>query len=141
MKNEEKARSDVNKRGKGFCSGNTVQREAFTGTSEALNSLQVKFDCGEGNKGGRFLECLQVTTAYLITKLEGSGDIETSIRNRKAFEPAWTDPVGPNPVATKSMLQAEYSMRAKRVEKLRINLRTAYGLVLGQCTKHLRLQL
>ena len=37
---------------KGFGGGNNVQREAFAGTSEALNALQVKFDCGEGNDGG-----------------------------------------------------------------------------------------
>ena len=35
------------------------------------------------------------------------------------------------------MLQAEYGTRAKRVEKLRINLSMAYGLVLGQCTNYL----
>ena len=38
------------------------------------------------------------------------------------------------------MLQAEYGNIAKRVEKLQINLRTAY-LVLGQCTDYLRLRL
>ena len=43
---------DANKKGRGFGSGNTVRREAFTGTSEALNGLQVKFDCGERNRGG-----------------------------------------------------------------------------------------
>ena len=35
------------------------------------------------------------------------------------------------------MLQVEYRTRAKRVEKLWINLSTAYGLVLGQCTDYL----
>ena len=104
MKNKEKAPSDTNKRGKGFGSGNIVQREAFTGTSEALNTLQVKFDCGEGNEGGQFLECLRLTTAYLSKKLEGGDDVKTLIRNRKVFDPAWPDPVGPNPEATKSML-------------------------------------
>ena len=44
-------------------------------------------------------------------------------------------------VATKAMLQAEYETRAKGVEKLRINLSTAYGLVLGQCTDYLRSRL
>ena len=39
VKNEEKAPSDANKRGKGFVSGNTVWREAFSGMSEALNVL------------------------------------------------------------------------------------------------------
>ena len=43
VKNEEQMSSDINKRGKGFGSGDIVQREAFTGTSEALNTLQVKF--------------------------------------------------------------------------------------------------
>ena len=52
MKNKEKAPSDTNKRGKGFGSRNSVRREAFTGTIKALNALQVKFDCREGNKGG-----------------------------------------------------------------------------------------
>ena len=74
---------------------------------------------------------MRLTTAYLSTKLEGGGKVETSNRNRKVFEPPWPDPVGPNPAATKTMLQVEYGTRAKRVEKLRINLRTAYGLVLG----------
>ena len=36
------------------------------------------------------------------------------------------------------MLQAEYGTRANKLEKLRINLNTAYGLVLGQCTDYLR---
>ena len=48
--NKEKAPSDANKRLKGFGSGKTVHREAFTRTSRALNALQVKFDCGEGNE-------------------------------------------------------------------------------------------
>ena len=52
MKNEEKAPLDANKRGKGFSRGNTVRRKYFYGTSEALNALQFKVDCGEGNEGG-----------------------------------------------------------------------------------------
>ena len=39
------------------------------------------------------------------------------------------------------MLQAEYGTRAKRMEKLRINLSTAYGLVLGKFTDYLRSRL
>ena len=73
-------------------------------------------------------------TAYLSTKLEGGGDVKMSIRNGKVFDPAWPDPVGPNPAAIKAMLQVEYGMRAKRVEKLRINLSTTYILVLRECT-------
>ena len=49
VKNEEKAPLDANKIGKGSGSGNTAQREAFSGTSEALNALQVMFDYREGN--------------------------------------------------------------------------------------------
>ena len=52
MKNEVKAPLDANKRVKGFVSRNTARREAFTGTSKALNALQIKFNCGEGNEGG-----------------------------------------------------------------------------------------
>ena len=52
---------------------------------------------------------------YQSTKLEDEGDVKTSIWNGKVFEPEWTDPVRPNPVATKAMLQAEYSTRANRV--------------------------
>ena len=70
-----------------------------------MNALQVKFDCGEENEGGRFSECLRLTTAYLRTKLKGGGNIETSIRNGKVFDPAWLDPVVLNPAATKAMLQ------------------------------------
>ena len=44
VKSEEKAPSGANKRGKGFGGGNNVRREAFTGTIEALNALQVKFN-------------------------------------------------------------------------------------------------
>ena len=80
-------------------------------------------------------------TAYLSMNIKGGGNVETLIQNRKVFELSWTDPVGPNPAATKAMLQAEYGTREKRVEKLRINLRTAYGLVLGQCTEYLRSRL
>ena len=112
-------------RGKGFDSGNNVWREAFAGTNEALNALQVKFNCREGNEGGLFLECLRLTTACLSTKLEGGGNVEMLIRNEKVFGPEWSDPVGPNPAATKAMLQAEYGTRAKRVDKLCINLSTA----------------
>ena len=46
VKNKEKTPSDANKRGKVFSFRNNVQREALSGTSEALNALQVKFDCG-----------------------------------------------------------------------------------------------
>ena len=134
MKNKEKAPSDTKKRGKGFGSGNTVRREAFTGTSEALNALQVKFDFREGNKAGRFSECLRLRTTYLSTKLEGGGNVETSIRNGKVFETTWTDLVGSNPAATTAMIQAEYGTRDKRVEKISINLSTACGLVLEKCT-------
>ena len=97
LKNEEKAPSEASKKGRGFSSGNTVQREAFSGKIEALNSLQVKFKCGEGNKGEQFSECLQMTTAYLSTELEGGGDIETSIRDGKVFEPEWPYLVGTTP--------------------------------------------
>ena len=38
-KNKYKAPSEANKRGIGFGSRNTVRREAFAGTSEALNAL------------------------------------------------------------------------------------------------------
>ena len=58
VKNRKKALSYANKRGKVFGSGNTVQREVFAGTSEALNTLQVRFDCREGNEGERFSEYL-----------------------------------------------------------------------------------
>ena len=125
MKSEKKTPSDASKRGKGFGGRNNIRREAFAGTSEALNALQVKFYCGEGNEGRQFLECIRLTTIYLSTKLKGSGDIKTSIRNGKLFDPACPDLVRPNPAATKAMLQVEYGMRAKRVEKLRINLSTA----------------
>ena len=104
--------------------------EYFAGTSKALNALQVKFDCREGNEGRRFSNCLRLTTAYLSRKLEGGRDVKTSIRNRKVFELACMDLVGPNPDATKAMLQMGYGTRANRVEKLCINLSTAYGLVL-----------
>ena len=141
VKNKEKIPSDANKREKGFGGGNNVWREDFLGTSEALNALQFKFNCGEGNKDRRFLEFVRLTTAYISTKLESGGDVETLIRNGKVFEPTWPDPVGPNPAATKAMLQAEYGTRAKRVDKMRINLSTAYGLVLRQCTDYLRSRL
>ena len=52
VKSEEKAQTDTNKKGKGFGGGNNVRREAFSGTSEVMNALQVKCDCGEGNEGG-----------------------------------------------------------------------------------------
>ena len=54
VKNEEKASSYSNKRGKGLDSGNNVRREAFSGTSKALNALQVKFVCGEGTRRDYF---------------------------------------------------------------------------------------
>ena len=50
VKNEEKAPSDANRRGKGFGGRNNVRRESFAVTSKALNAMQVKFDCGEGNE-------------------------------------------------------------------------------------------
>ena len=78
-----------------------------------------------------------MTTAYLSTKLEGD-DVKISIRNGKVFELAWPDPIGPNPVSTKDILQAGYGTREKRVENLRINMSTAYGIVLGQCMDYLR---
>ena len=59
------------------------------------------------------------------------------IQNGKFFKPAWPDPVRPNPVAAKAMLQAEYGAMAKRVEKLCIDLSTAHGLVLRQSTDYL----
>ena len=62
MKNEDKEPSNTSKRGKLFSRGNIVRREAFAGTREALNTLQVKLNCGEGNKGKKFSECLQLTT-------------------------------------------------------------------------------
>ena len=78
------------------------------------------------------MECIRLTTTYLSMEIEGGGGVETPIRNGEVFEPAWPDPVGPNPAATKAMLQAAYGTREKRVENLRINLRSAYGLVLGK---------
>ena len=92
---------------------------------------------GKGTRGGQFSELLQLTTANVRTKLEGSSDAKTSIRNGKVFDPAWLDPVRPNAAATKSMLQAEYRTREKRVEKLSIDLRMSYGIVIGQCTDYM----
>ena len=63
------------------------------------------------------------------------------IRKGKVFETEWPDLVGPNLAATKAMLQAAYGTTAKRVDKLRINLSTAYGLVLGKYTNYLQLRL
>ena len=134
VKKEEKAPSDANKRGKRFVSGNNIWGEAFAGTIKALNTLKVKFHCRGGDEGGRLSECLQLTTAYLSMKLECGGNIKTLIRKGKLFEPAWPDPVRPNPAATKAILQAEYGTRSKMVEKLHINLITTYSLVLRQCT-------
>ena len=139
VKSKENAPLDTNKRGKGFRGGNNVRREAFYGTSEVLKALQVKFDCGEGSERGRFSKRIRLTTVYLSTKLKGAGNVKTLIWNGKVFDPAWPDPVRPNPAATKAMLQAEYRTRAKRLEKLRINLSTTYGLVLRQCTYYLKL--
>ena len=101
VNNKEKALMDANKIGKEFGSRNTARRESFAGKSEALNALQVNFNCREGNEGDQFSECLQVTTVYLSTKLEGGSDIETLIWNRKVFESALPDPIGPNPAAKK----------------------------------------
>ena len=108
VETEEKAPAGANRKGSGFASGHAVRGEALVGTSEALNVIHVNFDCGEGNEGGHFLECLRVTTAYLSTKLEGDGDVETSLQNWKFFEPSWMNPTGPDPESMKSMLQAEY---------------------------------
>ena len=38
------------------------------------------------------------------------------------------------------MLQVEHGTRTKSVEKLRINLGTAYGIVLGQCTDYMEVR-
>ena len=80
------------------------------------------------------MQFLQVMTIFLRTKLEVGGDIKVSIQNGKFFELECLEPVGPTPAATNAMLQVEYSTRAKRVHKLRINLRMTYGIVLRQCT-------
>ena len=115
VKNEEKTPSDANTKGKVFGSGKTDRREYFSGTSKALNALQVKVDYGEGNEVGWFSECLRVMTAYLSTKIESGVHVKMLIRNGKVFEPSWPDPVGTTQTATKAMLQAEYGTREKRV--------------------------
>ena len=53
---EDKAPSGAYIKGRGFIRRNMVWREAFVGTSEALNTVQVKFDCGEWNEWGQFSE-------------------------------------------------------------------------------------
>ena len=45
VRNEEKAPSGTEKIGKGFRGGDTVWREAFSGTRKSLNALQIKFGC------------------------------------------------------------------------------------------------
>ena len=77
---KEKAPAGAKNKGRGFASRQAVRRGEFMGSNKALNTLQVNFNCGEGNEGGRFSECLRVTTAYLSTKLEGGGDVNTSIQ-------------------------------------------------------------
>ena len=86
VKIKEKVTAEGSRKGRGYTSRHTVRRRSFVGTSEALNTLHVKFNCGEGNEGGRFSECLRLTTAYLSMKLEGGGDIETSIWNGTFFD-------------------------------------------------------
>ena len=44
VRSKEKALSDAKKRGNGFGGVNNVWREAFAGTSKALNVLQLKFN-------------------------------------------------------------------------------------------------
>ena len=92
VKSEEKAPSDANKSGKRFGGGNNVWRKDFAGTSKALNALQVKFDCWEGNEGVQFLECIRLMTAYLSTNLEASGNVETSIWNREGIQTTMAGP-------------------------------------------------
>ena len=75
VKTEEKGPAGANRKGRRFASGHDVRREEFVGTIEALNMLQVKFDCGNRTEGGWFLECLRVTTAYLSTELEGGSQV------------------------------------------------------------------
>ena len=62
---------------------------------------------GRERGGGGFSECIRLTTTYLSTKLEGGGDVETSIKNRKVFKLAWPDQVRPNLAATNTILQVE----------------------------------
>ena len=57
------------------------------------------------------------------------------------MEAVWKELVGPTPKTTKAIVQVEYNTREKRVEKLRINLSTAYGLVLWQCIDYPRSQI
>ena len=78
-----------------------MQRDVFVRKNKAMNALHAKFYCGEGNKGGRLSEFLILTTACLSTNLEGGEDVKTSIQNRKVFELAWPNPVGPKSGATK----------------------------------------
>ena len=86
VKIKEKVTAEGSRKGRGYASRHTVRRRSFVGTSEALNTLHVKFNCGEGKEGGRFSEFLRLTTAYLSMNLDGGRDIETSIRNGKCFD-------------------------------------------------------
>ena len=101
VKNKERAPQGENRKGRGFTSGHAVRREAFTRTIKALSMLQVKFNCGEGNEEGRFLECMRVKIKYLRTKLEFDGNIKTSIRNGEVFKPARPNPVPPQKLQRK----------------------------------------
>ena len=94
-----------------------------------MNALQVKVDCGEGNKGGLLSECLRVTTAYLSTKIEDSK--WESLRAGMAG-PSRTQSSGHKGHAT-----GEAWHEVKEGGKILINLITAYGLVIGQCTNYI----
>ena len=60
VKNVDKTPSDAEEKEKYSVAG--IQFD-FAGKSKALNTLQVKSECRERNEGGRFSECLQVTSA------------------------------------------------------------------------------
>ena len=51
---KEKALLGKNQKGRGNADGHIIRREAFVGISEALKTIDVKFDCGEVNDEVRF---------------------------------------------------------------------------------------
>ena len=51
------------------------------------------------------------------------------------------EPHQTKPGIKKEMLQPNYRTHTKRLEKLRVKLSTAYGMVPRQCTDYLRLKL
>jgi hypothetical protein len=118
----------------------TKPTQKFQGKYDHLKGFV--YDCSDGKQSDRFNLFTKEISEYVGREYQYDGDIRWTIDNLERFKEE--EPKELYTTATgiqKRMWERRVDEYIKRENKLRENCRTAYSLVTGQCTEHMRAKL